>query len=191
MTDTYRAPTIPRLAWQDRDQPKPTLRVVAVEKTVDVTLFRPRSSIREKMFPRAKPIATAITRSTPKVFVIYPEDFGPKHPLGETVWMAPLNGKVQVARIVAAASMHFKVSRNDILSERRSVHVVRARQVAFYVAKLMSSHSVAEISRRIGDRDHTTGLHAIKKIERLMRTDPTVYEDVHAVVALVLNGSNA
>jgi chromosomal replication initiator protein len=70
------------------------------------------------------------------------------------------------------------VSRADLLSSRRTANVVRPRQVAMYLAKILTLRSLPEIGRRFGGRDHTTVLHAVRKIENLVSTDNTLAEEI-------------
>ncbi len=74
--------------------------------------------------------------------------------------------RVKIEDILKAVSRHFAVSKQDILSQRRHRSVVWPRQIGMYLAKQMTSRSLPEIGRRFGDRDHTTVLHAIRKIDR-------------------------
>ena len=60
---------------------------------------------------------------------------------------------------------HFGVNRGDLLSSRRNRSIVRPRQIGMYLAKSLTARSLPEIGRRFGGRDHTTVLHAIRKIE--------------------------
>jgi chromosomal replication initiator protein len=70
------------------------------------------------------------------------------------------------------------VSRADILSSRRSASVVKPRQIAMYLAKILTLRSLPEIGRRFGGRDHTTVLHAVRKIEGAVEADVSLREDV-------------
>ena len=74
--------------------------------------------------------------------------------------------RVKIEDILKAVSRHFAVSKQDILSQRRHRSVVWPRQIGMYLAKQMTSRSLPEIGRRFGDRDHTTVLHAIRKIDK-------------------------
>jgi chromosomal replication initiator protein len=71
---------------------------------------------------------------------------------------------------------HFNVSRAEILSSRRTANVVRPRQIAMYLAKTLTLRSLPEIGRRFGGRDHTTVLHAVRKIEELASKDRNLAE---------------
>ena len=73
--------------------------------------------------------------------------------------------RIKIEDILKVISRHFGVSRSDILSQRRHRSVVWPRQIGMYLAKQLTSRSLPEIGRRFGNRDHTTVLHAIRKIE--------------------------
>jgi chromosomal replication initiator protein len=73
--------------------------------------------------------------------------------------------RVRIEDIIKTVSRHFGVSKPDILSQRRHRSVVWPRQVGMYLAKQLTARSLPEIGRRFGNRDHTTVLHAIRKIE--------------------------
>lgn len=73
--------------------------------------------------------------------------------------------RIKIEDILKIVSRHFGVSRGDILSQRRHRSVVWPRQIGMYLAKQLTSRSLPEIGRRFGNRDHTTVLHAIRKIE--------------------------
>lgn len=86
--------------------------------------------------------------------------------------------KVKIEDIQKLVATHFNVSRADILSSRRSASVVKPRQIAMYLAKILTLRSLPEIGRRFGGRDHTTVLHAVRKIEGAVGADPSLREDV-------------
>ena len=75
--------------------------------------------------------------------------------------------RVKIEDIQRAVARHYNVSRADMLSSRRTANVVRPRQIAMYLAKTLTLRSLPEIGRRFGGRDHTTVLHAVRKIENL------------------------
>jgi chromosomal replication initiator protein len=85
--------------------------------------------------------------------------------------------RVRIEDILRIVSRHFKVPRNELLSSRRSRDVVRPRQIAMYLAKALTSRSLPEIGRRFGGRDHTTVLHAVRRIEQLKAEDPQIARD--------------
>lgn len=79
--------------------------------------------------------------------------------------------KVKIEDIQRLVANHYNVSRADILSSRRTATVVRPRQIAMYLAKSLTLRSLPEIGRRFGGRDHTTVLHAVRKIEGMVEKD--------------------
>jgi chromosomal replication initiator protein len=89
--------------------------------------------------------------------------------------------RVKIEDIQRIVSRHYNVSRSDLLSARRTANVVRPRQVAMYLAKTMTLRSLPEIGRRFGGRDHTTVLHAVRKIEHLVGSDQTLAEEVESL----------
>ena len=70
------------------------------------------------------------------------------------------------------------MSRGDILSQRRHRSVVWPRQIGMYLAKQLTSRSLPEIGRRFGNRDHTTVLHAIRKIEGELAGDARLKDEI-------------
>ncbi|MEP0231923.1 chromosomal replication initiator protein DnaA [Roseibium sp.] len=79
--------------------------------------------------------------------------------------------RVKIEDIQRVVSKHYNVTKADLLSARRTRTIVRPRQIAMYLAKVMTPRSLPEIGRRFGNRDHTTVLHAVRKIEELARGD--------------------
>jgi chromosomal replication initiator protein len=86
--------------------------------------------------------------------------------------------RIKVEDILRVVSRHFAVSKADILSDRRHRSVVRPRQIGMYLAKQLTARSLPEIGRRFGNRDHTTVLHAIRKIDREMGDNPHLKEEI-------------
>ncbi|KZL19515.1 Chromosomal replication initiator protein DnaA [Pseudovibrio axinellae] len=79
--------------------------------------------------------------------------------------------RVKIEDIQRIVSKHYNVTKADLLSARRTRTIVRPRQIAMYLAKMMTPRSLPEIGRRFGNRDHTTVLHAVRKIEELSKAD--------------------
>lgn len=79
--------------------------------------------------------------------------------------------RVKIEDIQRVVSKHYNVTKADLLSARRTRTIVRPRQIAMYLAKMMTPRSLPEIGRRFGNRDHTTVLHAVRKIEELSKAD--------------------
>ena len=86
--------------------------------------------------------------------------------------------RIKIEDILRIVSRHYAVSKQDILSERRHRSVVRPRQVGMYLAKHLTSRSLPEIGRRFGNRDHTTVLHAIRKIDREVGENPRLKDEI-------------
>ncbi len=86
--------------------------------------------------------------------------------------------KVSIDEIQRACAEHFNIRLTDMSSSRRSRSVARPRQVAMYLAKELTPRSLPEIGQRFGGRDHTTVLHAVKRIKELRATDSAFDDDV-------------
>ncbi|MHC5655085.1 chromosomal replication initiator protein DnaA [Stappia sp.] len=86
--------------------------------------------------------------------------------------------RVKIEEIQRVVSKHYNVSKADLLSARRTRTIVRPRQIAMYLAKMMTPRSLPEIGRRFGNRDHTTVLHAVRKIEDLARNDAALAQEL-------------
>ncbi|MGZ5849005.1 MAG: chromosomal replication initiator protein DnaA [Methyloceanibacter sp.] len=93
--------------------------------------------------------------------------------------------RVRIDDILRTVSKHYGVNRGDLLSGRRNRSIVRPRQIGMYLAKLLTSRSLPEIGRRFGNRDHTTVLHAIRKIEQLMNDDDQLREEIELLKRLL------
>ena len=79
--------------------------------------------------------------------------------------------KVDIDAIQTIVCKFYKISKNEMLSPRRSRYLVRPRQTAIYLAKMLTSKSLPEIGRSFSNRDHTTVIHSVKTIERLRKED--------------------
>ena len=79
--------------------------------------------------------------------------------------------KVDIDNIQTIVCKYFKISKNEMLSPRRSRYLVRPRQTAIYLAKMLTSKSLPEIGRSFANRDHTTVIHSVKTIEKLRKED--------------------
>ncbi|MCS0500977.1 chromosomal replication initiator protein DnaA [Ancylobacter mangrovi] len=93
--------------------------------------------------------------------------------------------RVRVEDILRIVAKHYNVTRADILSQRRTANVVKPRQIAMYLAKMLTLRSLPEIGRRFGGRDHTTVLHAVRKIEGLVGSDRAMADEIEALKRLV------
>lgn len=95
--------------------------------------------------------------------------------------------RIKIEDILRIISRHFGVSKGDLLSQRRHRSVVWPRQIGMYLAKQLTHRSLPEIGRRFGNRDHTTVLHAIRKIEGVIAGDANLRDEIDDLKKL-LNG---
>lgn len=86
--------------------------------------------------------------------------------------------RVTIDEIQKRVAEHYNIRVADMHSARRARAVARPRQVAMYLAKQLTARSLPEIGRKFGGRDHTTVMHAVRKVEELCATDPSFSEDV-------------
>jgi chromosomal replication initiator protein len=95
--------------------------------------------------------------------------------------------RITIDEIQRKVAEYYKVRLADLLSARRSRDIARPRQVAMYLAKRLTPRSLPEIGRKFGGRDHTTVMHAIKRIDELRAADSDLEQDV-ATLARQLDG---
>ncbi|BAE49440.1 ATPase [Paramagnetospirillum magneticum AMB-1] len=86
--------------------------------------------------------------------------------------------RITIEEIQKKVAEHFTIKLAEMSSARRSRQVARPRQIAMYLAKQLTSRSLPEIGRKFGGRDHTTVMHAVKKVEELKECDQNFAEDV-------------
>jgi chromosomal replication initiator protein len=86
--------------------------------------------------------------------------------------------RVTIDEIQRKVAEHFNMRVADMHSERRARAVARPRQVAMFLSKQLTQRSLPEIGRKFGGRDHTTVMHAVKKVEELMANDQAFAEDI-------------
>jgi len=101
---------------------------------------------------------------------------------------SPDGSRIKIDDILKVVGRHYNVARTDLLSPRRARTVVVPRQVGMYLAKKMTSRSLPEIGRRFGGRDHSTVLHAVRKIEDQIKTDDRLAREVAMLIRLVEQG---
>jgi len=87
--------------------------------------------------------------------------------------------KVTIDLIQSTVCKFFKISKNEMLSSRRSRYLVRPRQTAIYLTKILTSKSLPEIGREFSNRDHTTIIHSVKTIEKLKEKDPEMNNNIN------------
>lgn len=94
--------------------------------------------------------------------------------------------RVKIDDIQKLVASHYNISRADILSSRRTANVVRPRQIAMYLSKVLTLRSLPEIGRRFGGRDHTTVLHAVRKVEELAAKDKNLSEVIELLKRILV-----
>lgn len=90
----------------------------------------------------------------------------------------PPRRPVRLRAILTAVCRHFAIDPLDLLSQRRTAKIVYPRQIAFYLARILTTKSFPEIGRQYGGKDHTSVMHACRKIERLIPTRPGLVADI-------------
>jgi chromosomal replication initiator protein len=99
--------------------------------------------------------------------------------------LRPMERRITIDEIQKKVAEHYNIRVSDMHSARRARAVARPRQVAMYLAKQLTPRSLPEIGRKFGGRDHTTVIHAVRKIEELSAYDPTFKEDVELLRRLL------
>ena len=94
--------------------------------------------------------------------------------------------KVTIDLIQTLVGKFFKISTNEMLSSRRSRYLVRPRQTAIYLTKILTSKSLPEIGREFANRDHTTIIHSVKTIEKLKEKDSEMVENINKLKNQIL-----
>jgi len=94
--------------------------------------------------------------------------------------------KVTIDLIQTTVCKFFKISKNEMLSSRRSRYLVRPRQTAIYLTKILTSKSLPEIGREFSNRDHTTIIHSVKTIEKLKEKDSEMVENINKLKNQIL-----
>ena len=152
--------------------------------------FRAKIAARAK-FDTGVKCVSASQRQPPKVqreILVYPVIPEPKQtqntapealdPVDKSVFQGHQIKVIQ--RLVCARR---NVTMVDLLSAKRTLPVARARQIGMYLAKVTTGRSFPDIGRRFGNRDHTTALHAVRKITEMMAADPAFAAEVEAMRA--------
>ncbi len=94
--------------------------------------------------------------------------------------------KVTIDLIQTLVCKFFKISKNEMLSSRRSRYLVRPRQTAIYLTKILTSKSLPEIGREFSNRDHTTIIHSVKTIEKLKEKNPEMVDNINKLKNQIL-----
>ena len=94
--------------------------------------------------------------------------------------------KVSIDLIQSTVCKFYKIRKNEMLSSRRSRYLVRPRQTAIYLTKILTSKSLPEIGREFSNRDHTTIIHSVKTIEKLKKDDPELNNNIDTLKNKIL-----
>lgn len=86
--------------------------------------------------------------------------------------------RISIEEIQNKVAEHFDIKLSDLLSSKRSIDIARPRQIAMYLSKVLTTCSLPEIGRKFGGKDHTTVMHAVKKVESIKKENTTFSEDV-------------
>ena len=97
--------------------------------------------------------------------------------------------KINIQLIVKEVSKYFSIPINDLLGPKRNKFISHARQLAMYLSRELTSSSLPEIGRCIGNRDHSTVIYAVSKISDLINTDKTVYMQIQEITNRIKNSS--
>ena len=93
---------------------------------------------------------------------------------------------VTIDKIQTIVCKFFKISKNEMLSSRRSRYLVRPRQTAIYLTKILTTKSLPEIGREFSNRDHTTIIHSVKTIEKLKEKNPDMNDNINKLKNIIL-----
>jgi hypothetical protein len=105
-----------------------------------------------------------------------------------SVSFEPVAPGISIDDVQRAVCHHYSFSRANLISHRRSASFIRPRLVGYYLSKVLTLRSLPEIGRRFGDRDHTSILSGVRKIERLRREGADIEHELQAI-ASSLGGS--
>ena len=92
---------------------------------------------------------------------------------------------ITIEEVQKKVAERYNLKVSDMYSSKRSRNIARPRQVAMYLSKSLTSHSLAEIGKKFGGKDHTTVMHAVKKVEDLLKDNKEVSEDVRLLMKVM------
>jgi chromosomal replication initiator protein len=96
-----------------------------------------------------------------------------------------LTAHITIAQVQAAACAYFKLSESELLSRSRLEPIAWARQAAMYLSRELTSHSLPRIGREFGARDHTTVLHACRRVVVQIARNPAAFADIEALTTML------
>jgi hypothetical protein len=153
-------------------------RKIAAKAHPDFGIACPSASVRSGAIPLSPPPVSADKGNAPqravgprgRIWFWIVEEIDPRSP-----------PRVSIEDIQGAVERHCKVGHLDLISARRTASLVRPRQIAMFLARHLTPNSLPVIGRQFGGRDHTTVLHAVRKIEWLRTRDKTLAGDIEAI----------
>ena len=96
-------------------------------------------------------------------------------------WLCLPPGPITLHRIIWLVSAYYQVRVSDLTSSKRFASIVRPRQVAAYLARRLTSRSTTEIGKRLGGRDHTTIIHAVRAIDKHIQHKTSLAQDIQVL----------
>ncbi len=103
--------------------------------------------------------------------------------IGSRSYVCPM--EVSVSHIQSIVSKHFGLTVEELLSKRRSSHLVHARHIAIYLSKTLTTRSISEIARRFGGLEHSSAMHAVQKIRKMVEQDKTLARTVIELTEII------
>ena len=100
-------------------------------------------------------------------------------------------GEIAAETIIAVCCEYFGVSRDEIVSKSRTRHITHARQIAQYLCRELTTMSLPKLGEVFGGRDHTTVLHAERRVRKLMKTERTVFQQVQELTGRLRGGARS
>ena len=91
-------------------------------------------------------------------------------------------------KVLRAVAEHFAVEQSDLLGRKRVQEIVYPRQIMMYLLRYLLGHSQSQIGDELGGKDHTTVMHGVRKIEKLLKSDHQVERDLADIKQLLENG---
>lgn len=152
--------------------------------SLESTLTDRYRAARHRLSPKPKPVV--VTIPPPAAGPVYegaPERPETTQAVVPTFWNteSPAPRFPSVSYIQRVVCLHYQLTLAQLVSDRRNRNIVRPRQIGMYLAKVLTPKSLPDIGRRFGGRDHTTVLHAVRKVAALMEEDPDFASGVQAV----------
>jgi len=100
-------------------------------------------------------------------------------------------GPITISMIQEIVCDHYGITHNDLVCKRRTMNIMLPRQIAMYLCKALTPHSLPKISARFGGRDHTTALSNVRKIERLIAVDPELARTIEVLTREIKGDDHA